>query len=197
MRIPHTRLICALTVATMGLGPVAVRAGQGPGRPPKRVAPALDAVLPLLNDAVVRIKAGDTALTGIRVKPDVALVTLPGDAPPPAGYEAALYDAWTAAPVVATDAATRTVLVRVPAPRNPAPALKPATLPPSAGFVIGAASKGQTLDIRTVWVEPGEAVGVPPGGAVFAVDGGFLGVMNGKALVSGAEILARANRLAK
>jgi hypothetical protein len=185
------RLIGTVAIVLGGIGAVSA---QGPGREPKRVAPSLDAVLPQLNSAVVRLRSGATPVTGIRVQSDLAVVMLPVDAPAPDRYSAAVFDNWTAAPIVARDADRSMVLVRVP-PAAAAPALKSAALPATAGFVVGAANLGPNLDIRTVWVEPGETPAVAPGAAVFAVDGAFLGVLQGRSLVPAADILKRAAAL--
>jgi hypothetical protein len=185
------RLICCLAIVT---GSVGLLAAQGPGRPPKVVAPSLDGVLPLLNTVVIRVRAGDTPLTGLRFRSDLAVVTVPGSAPLPAGYEAAEFDKWTAAPVLATDPERRMVLLRVPAGREMR--ISPSDLPGTAGFVVGAASQGPTLDIRTVWVEPGQTPDVPPGAMLFAVNGYFLGVMTGdKTLLPGIDTLRAAMAL--
>jgi hypothetical protein len=68
------------------------------------------------------------------------------------------------------------------------------------GFVVAAVNVGQTLDIRTVWLEPGEKVDLPAGAAVFAADGRFAGLtaaVDGKTIiVPGADVLARAEALA-
>jgi hypothetical protein len=102
--------------------------------------------------------------------------------------------------VVAIDANRRLVLVRTSGKREPAPELAPAAakLP---GFVVMSASKGATLDIRTVWLAPDEPVDMPAGAAVFGVDGRFLGLVHeaggrrvllpAEGLVTQAEALAR------
>ena len=68
------------------------------------------------------------------------------------------------------------------------------------GFFLAAVSVGQTLDIRTKWLEPGERVDLPAGAAVFATDGRFAGltavVDGGTIIVPGADVLARAEELA-
>jgi hypothetical protein len=186
------RLICCVAIVVGGVG---LGAAQGPGRPPKVVAPSLEPVMPLLNAVVVRVRAGDTPLTGIRFRPDLVVVTLPGEAPLPAGYELAEFDKWAAATVLATDTERRMVLLRVPAGKEML--IRPGTLPGTAGFVVGAASQGQTLDIRTVWVEPGQTPDLPPGAAVFGVDGYFMGVMTGKTLLPGVDVLRGAMALTR
>ena len=65
---------------------------------------------------------------------------------------------------------------------------------------MGAVSVGPTLDIRTVWLEPGEKIDLPPGAAVFAGDGRFAGLTSavdgGTIIIPGADVLASAEELA-
>ena len=86
-----------------------------------------------------------------------------------------MFDPWAAAAVIATNPQERVVLVRIPATQ--APALNPVSLQAVGQFVVGAASLGPKLDIRTVWLEPGQIPALPAGSAVFTVDGGFVGLM--------------------
>src|SRR5687767_11650338 len=87
---------------------------QEPAKDPAKVklTMSLEAVLPLLNTAVVRVRtpseaqvaAGDatleaardgvatTHLTGIRVSNDLAIVSIPDVDPPPASYDVAFFD---------------------------------------------------------------------------------------------------------
>ena len=156
--------------------------GQEPAKDPakvKRLTMSLEAVLPLLNTAVVRVRtpseaqvaAADatleaardgvatTHLTGIRVSNDLAIVSVPDVDPLPASYDVALFDGWLPAAMVATDDARLYALLRLSGQRAAAPAL--AASPVAPGFVVFAVSVGQTLDIRTVWLEPGEKVELP------------------------------------
>ena len=179
---------------------------------------SLEKVLPLLNAVVVRVRtpsegqvaAGDATLeasrdgvatkhlTGIRVSNDLAIVAVPGIDPPPASYDVALFDGWLPARMVATDATHLYTLLRLTGQRAAAPKL--AAAPVAPGFVVAAVSVGQTLDIRTVWLEPGEKLDLPAGAAVFATDGRFAGltaVVDGRTvIVPGADVLARAEELA-
>ena len=177
MAASHLRLICNVTSAialpaTLGALPVSA---HGPGRPPKQVAPKLDAVLPLLNASVVRVRATNN-LTGVRIADDLAVVLIPGNGPMPASFEVGLFGGWMPAQVERSDPAQRLVVLRLAGKREPAPKLAPADLPPGADFVVTAAGAGATLDIRTVWLEPDAPLEAPPGAAVFAVDGRFLGL---------------------
>jgi hypothetical protein len=65
--------------------------------------------------------------------------------------------------------------------------------------VVGAVSVGATLDIRTVWLEPGETIDLPAGAAVFALDGRFAGLTSavdgGTIIIPGADVLASADEL--
>ena len=220
--IPIRRLVLAVTAAALTATVVLPSSGaaQGPGQPPKRIAPSLDAVLPKLNNSVVRVRtpseaqlAGSDAsleaardgvattdLTGVRIREDLAVVAIPGSGPMPSSFDVGLFGAWLPAPVVGTDAARRLVLVRTPGKRESAPELAPAaaTLP---GFVVMAAGKGATLDIRTVWLAPDEPVEMPAGAVVFGVDGRFLGLVHeadGRRTLLPAEgLLVHAERMAK
>ena len=211
--------IAGLAVA-FALAAVPAR-GQEPAKDPakvKRLTMSLEAVLPLLNTAVVRVRtpseaqvaAADatleaardgvatTHLTGIRVSNDLAIVSVPDVDPPPASYDVALFDGWLPAAMVATDDARLYALLRLSGQRAAAPAL--AASPVAPGFVVFAVSVGQTLDIRTVWLEPGEKVELPAGAAVFATDGRFAGltaaVDGGTIIIPGADVLASAEELA-
>jgi len=97
-----------------------------------------------------------------------------------------------------TDDAHLYALLRLTGQRAAAPKL--AAAPVAPGFVVAAVSVGQTLDIRTVWLEPGEKVDLPAGAAVFATDGRFAGltaaVDGGTIFVPGADVLASADELA-
>ena len=158
--------------ATLSALPVSA---QGPGRPPKQVAPKLDAVLPQLNASLVRVRT-PTNLTGVRVADDLAVVFVPGSGAMPASFEVGWCGGWTPAQVESSDPAQRLVLLRLAGRREPAPKLTPADLPPGADFVVTAAGAGATLDIKTVWLEPDAPLDAPPGAAVFALDGRFLGL---------------------
>jgi hypothetical protein len=220
---PSVLPIAALAMAA-ALAAAAARAqepAQDPARDSRRVirlTPSLDAVLPLLNTAVVRVRtpseaqvaAGDatleaarngvaiTHLTGIRVSNDLAIVSVPDVDPPPASYDVALFDGWLPAPLIATDDGRLYALLRLSGRREPAPAL--AAAPVAPGFVVAAVSVGQTLDFPRVWLEPGEKVDLPAGAAVFAMDGRFAGltaaVDGGTIIIPGAEVLATAEELA-
>ena len=100
--------------------------------------------------------------------------------------------------MVATDDARLYALLRLSGQRAAAPKLAAAPMAP--GFVVAAVNVGQTLDIRTVWLEPGEKVDLPAGAAVFATDGRFAGltaaVDGGTIIVPGADVLASAEELA-
>jgi hypothetical protein len=99
--------------------------------------------------------------------------------------------------VVATDESGLYALLRVSGRREAAP--KIAAAPVAPGFVVGAVSVGATLDIRKVWLEPGETIDLPAGAAVWAEDGRFAGlstaVDGGTIIVPGADVLARAEEL--
>ena len=60
-------------------------------------------------------------------------------------------------------------------------------------------SVGTTFDIRTVWLEPGDKIDLPPGAAVWAVDGRFAGLTSavdgGTIIIPGADVLASADEL--
>jgi hypothetical protein len=183
----------------------------------KRLTMSLEKVLPLLNTAVVRVRtpsesqlaAGDktleaardgvkvTHLTGIRVSDDLAIVAVPDVDPAPTSYDVNFYDGWLPAPVVATDESGLYALLQVSGRREVAPKLAAAPIAP--GFVVGAVSVGATLDIRTVWLEPGEKIDLPPGAAVWAVDGRFAGLTSavdgGTIIIPGADVLASADEL--
>jgi hypothetical protein len=215
----------ALSIAALAMAvvlPTAATWAQEPARDPakpvKRLTMSLDAVLPVLNTAVIRVRtpseaqvaAGDatleaardgvaiTHLTGIRVSNDLAIVAVPDVEPPPASFDVALFDGWLPAPMVATDDARLYALLRISGRREPAPTL--AAAPVAPGFVVAAVSVGQTLDIRTMWLEPGEQVDLPAGAAVFASDGRFAGltasVDGGTIIIPGADVLATAKELA-
>jgi hypothetical protein len=210
--------LAGLTMA-FALAAVPARA-QEPARDPAKVTlpMSLDAVLPLLNTAVVRVRtpsesqvaAGDatleaarngvatTHLTGIRVGDDLAIVAIPDVDPAPSSYDVALFDGWLPSAIVATDDAHLYALLRLSGRREAAPALAAAPLAP--GFVVAAVSVGQKLDIRTPWLEPGEKIDLPPGAAVWAVDGRFAGltaaVDGGTIIIPGADVLGSAEELA-
>ena len=217
---PSTLPIAALAmaVALAGAPARAQEPAKDPAKPVKQLSMSLDKVLPLLNAAVVRVRtpsegqvaAGDatleaardgvatTNLTGIRVSNDLAIVSVPHVDPPPASYDVALFDGWLPARMVATDDGRRYALLRLSGQRAAAPKLAAAPMAP--GFVVAAVNVGQTLDIRTVWLEPGEKVDLPAGAAVFAADGRFAGLtaaVDGRTIiVPGADVLASANELA-
>jgi hypothetical protein len=215
--------VAALAVAVVVLAgtrtPAAAQdaPAQDSGRRPTRLTMSLDKVLPLLNTAVVRVRtpsesqlaAGDktiesardgvriTHLTGIRVSDDLAIVLVPDVDPAPTSYDVALYDGWLPAPVVATDDSHLYALLRLSGQRGAAPAV--AAAPVAPGFVVGAVSVGATLDIRKPWLEPGDKIDLPPGAAVFAVDGRFAGLTSavdgGTIIIPGADVLASAEEL--
>jgi hypothetical protein len=212
--------VAALAVVVAGVlaGSAAPALAQdAPTRQPTRLTMSLDKVLPLLNTAVVRVRtpseaqaaAGDapagatrngvnvTHLTGIRVSDDLAIVSVPDVNPAPTSYDVALYDGWLPAPVVAQDDSGLYALLRVSGRPEPAPTLAAAPIAP--GFVVGAVSVGPKLDIRTPWLEPGETIDLPPGAAVWAVDGRFAGLSSavdgGTIIVPGADVLANAEEL--
>jgi hypothetical protein len=204
--LPHRRLVVAAlaTAVAVAVAPQSVGAQDGP-KPLKRLTMSLDKVLPLLNTAVLRVRTpGETSdgvktthLTGIRVSNDLVIVSVPDVDPAPTSYGVQLYDGWQPAPVVATDESGLYALLQVGERREAAPTLTPAPVAP--GFVVGAVSAGQILDIRQVWLEPGEKVDLPPGAAVFAVDGRFAGLTSavdgGTIIVPGADVLANAEEL--
>jgi hypothetical protein len=209
-------LAAAVAVVLAGRAAPAV-AQDAPARRPTRVTMSFDKVLPLLNTAVVRVRtpsesqlgAADatleaardgvktTHLTGIRVSDDLAIVSVPDVDPAPTSYDVGLYDGWLPAPVVATDEGRLYALLRVSGRPEPAPAV--AAAPVTPGFVVGAVSVGATLDIRPVWLEPGEKIDLPPGATVWAVDGRFAGltaaVDGGTIIIPGADVLASAEEL--
>jgi hypothetical protein len=210
--------IAALALCTALTG--APARAQEPAKDPAKVTltMSLEAVLPLLNTAVVRVRtpsetqvgAGDATLesarngvatthfTGVRVANDLVIVAIPDVDPPPAGYDVALFDGWLPAPMVAADDARLYALLRISGRREPAPALAAAPIAP--GFVVAAVTVGQILDIRRLWLEPGEKVDLPAGAAVFAMDGRFAGltavVDGGTIIIPGADVLASAEELA-
>ena len=113
----------------------------------------LDAVLPLLNTAVIRVRtpseaqvaAGDatieaardgvatTHLTGIRVSNDLLIVSVPDVDPQPASYDVALFDGWLPAPIVAIDDAHLDALLGSPAAAGrPRPWPRPRSRPASS-----------------------------------------------------------------
>lgn len=196
------RLICNLTSAvalsaTLSALPVSA---QGPGRPPKQVAPKLDAVLPMLN-AVVPLRSAGTHLAAVRVSAEHAVAYVPGRESLPPDYEARFDNAWARLNESAPDAARRLVLVRVPAGAVKAPALTAKPLPASAIFIVGAAGRERDLDIQTVWLEPGGSVDLPAGAVVFDTDGGFLGLAierdGQRTIMPAADVLSAAAALAK
>lgn len=198
--------------------PAPARAQDPPAKPVTRLTMSLDAVLPLLNTVVVRVRtpsesqvaASDatieaarngvatTHLTGIRVTDDLAIVSVPDVDPVPSSYDVALFDGWLPAPVVATDDGHLYALLRISGRREPAATLAPAPVAP--GWVVAAVSIGPKLDIPRVWLEPGEKIDLPAGAAVFSTDGRFAGltaaVDGGTIIVPGADVLANAQELA-
>ncbi len=218
---PTVVAILAVAVATLADAAAPAHA-QGSDARRKRLTMSYEKVLPLLNTAVLRVRtpgesqatAGDatagnatadaardaatvTHLTGIRIAEDLAIVGVPDVDPAPTSYDVALYDGWLPAPVVATDESRLYALLRVSGRPEPAPAIEAAPVAP--GFVVGAVSIGATLDIRSVWLEPGEKIDLPAGAAVFAVDGRFAGLTSavdgGTIIVPGADVLASAEEL--
>jgi hypothetical protein len=214
----------APTVAALAAAIVAILAGshapasaQDTNQRTTRLTMSLDKILPLLNTAVVRVRtpgesqpgAGETTtgaardglkvthLTGIRVSDDLAIVSVPDVDPAPTSYDVALYDGWLPAPVVATDESGLYALLRVSGRRDAAPKL--AAAPVAPGFGVGAVSVGPKLDIRKPWLEPGETIDLPPGAAVWAVDGRFAGLTSavdgGTIILPGADVLAHAEEL--
>jgi hypothetical protein len=215
MTAPIVAALAVAVAAALAATPVPA-AGQDTGRRPTQLKANLDKVLPVLNTAVVRVRtpsesqlSGDatlesardgvkvTHLTGIRVGDELVIVSVPDEGPAPTSYDVALYDRWVPAPVVAKDDIGVYALLRIPARREPAPSLAAAPMAP--GFVVGAVSVGQTLDIRTVWLEPGGTIDLPAGAAVWAMDGRFAGLSSavdgGTILVPGADVLAAAEEL--
>jgi hypothetical protein len=213
-------LAAAVAVALAGtVAPAAAQdaGAQGSDGRVRRLPMSLEKVLPLLNTAVVRVRtpseshlaAGDktlesardgvkmTHLTGIRVSDDLAIVSVPDVDPAPTSYDVALYDGWLPAPIVATDESGLYALLQVSGRREAAPQIAAAPITP--GFVVGAVSVGATLDIRTVWLEPGDKIDLPPGAAVWAVDGRFAGLTSavdgGTIIIPGADVLASADEL--
>ena len=199
MAASHLRLIRgAVLVGGVLLGVDGVSA-QGPGQPPKRIAPKLDAVLPLLNASLVRVRAAgsEEALTGLRIADDQALVWVPGTAPVPKAFETGVFDTWSPATLQSTEG--RFVLLRTTGHREAARRLAPTTLAEPA-FVVAAAGAGKVLDVQTVWVDPREPITLAAGAAVFTMDGGLAGVVTEsggqKAVLAGPEVVARAGQLA-
>jgi hypothetical protein len=197
------RLICTLiSVVALGTTIGAFPASaQGPGRPPKRVAPTLDAVLPMLN-AVVPLRSPDGAhLAAVRTSGDHALAYVPGSGPLPEGFDARVDNAWTRLNESSPDAARRLVLVRVPPGSPKPPVLTAKALPASAIFIVGAAGREKDLDIQTVWLEPGGPIDLPAGAVVFDAEGGFLGLVTERdgqrAIMPAGDVLAAAAALAK
>lgn len=209
-RLPRPLLAALTMAAAIAVATRPVQAQETP-RQPIRLTMSLEKVLPLLNTAVVRVRtpggatpgaspdaAALTHLTGIRVTNDLAIVAVPDVDPAPASYEVALYDKWLPAPIVGTDESHLYALLKVSDRPEAAPKLDAAPVAP--GFVVGAVSVGPTLDIRKPWLEPGEKIDLPPGAAVFAVDGRFAGLTSavdgGTIIIPGAEVLASAEELA-
>ena len=217
---PTAPSVAALAVSVTLAAAVPARAqepAKDPAKPVTRLKMSLDGVLPLLNTAVVRVRttseaqvaAGDATLeaarngvatihlTGIRVSNDLAIVAVPDVDPAPTSYDIALFDGWLPGTVVATDDAHLYALLRISGRREAAPTLAAAPLAP--GFVVWAVSVGQTFDIKTMWLEPGEKVDLPAGAAVFATDGRFAGltaaVDGGTIIIPGADVLASAEEL--
>ncbi|MET0271596.1 MAG: hypothetical protein ABW360_01255 [Phenylobacterium sp.] len=210
------------TAVALGAAPTPAHAQDAP-KPLTRIPMSLEKVLPLLNTAVVKVRtpsgshpgkadappagaknaaagkdgAKVTHLTGIRVGEDLAIVSVPDVDPAPTSYDVALYDGWLAASVVATDESGLYALLRISGRPEAAPKLAAAPITP--GFVVGAVCVGTTLDIRTVWLEPGEKIDLPPGAAVWAVDGRFAGLTSavdgGTIIIPGADVLASAEEL--
>ena len=204
-RLPRPLVAALATAASVAVAPHPVQA-QETSRQPTRLTMSLEKVLPLLNTAVVRVRipgasaegAKVTHLTGIRVTNDLAIVAVPDVDPAPTSYEVALFDGWLPAPVVGTDANHLYALLQVSGRREAAPKMDAAAVAP--GFVVGAVSVGPTMDIKSVWLEPGEKIDLPPGAAVFAVDGRFAGLTSavdgGTIIIPGADVLASGEELA-
>jgi hypothetical protein len=201
MMASSIRLACGVLSVAAAVGLAASPAAQGPGQPPKRIAPRLDAVLPLLNASLVRVRpaGSEQPLTGLRVTDEQTLVWVPGTGALPERFESGVFDTWSAAPVVATAAADRFVLLATTGHREAARRLEPAMLDEPA-FVVAAAGAGKTLDIETVWVDPREPVTLAAGAAVFTMDGRLAGLVTEaggrRTLVAPTEVLARAALLA-
>ena len=203
IRIPLMSAVAMAAALAVTASPS--EAGQGPGRPPARVAPSLDAVLPLLDKAVVRVRTPGVAqanLTGLRLRDDLVLVAVPGSGPLPTSFDVGVFGTWAPAPVLGSDAARRLVIVKA-APRpgsGPMPALKAAT-PALPGFLVRAASTGDRLDVKTVWVDALDGADVPDGALVFGTDGSFAGLgasQGGKPTVlPAAGVLAAANAVVR
>lgn len=225
MSVPTVAALAVVVAGTLAGSPSFAGAQDTPGRQATtRLTMKLDKVLPLLNTAVVRVRTpgdaqpatGDapaaaargaatvTHLTGIRVSDDLAIVLVPDVDPAPTSYDVALYDGWLPAPVVAKDDSGLYALLRVAGRPEPAPTLAAAPIAP--GFVVGAVSVEDKLqpglaklDIRTPWLEPGETIDLPPGAAVWAVDGRFAGLSSavdgGTIIIPGADVLANAEEL--
>ena len=208
----------AMVIALTGAPARAQEPAKDPAaKPVIRLRMSLDAVLPLLNTVVVRVRtpseaqvaAGDatleaardggatTHLTGIRISDDLAIVAVPDVDPAPASYDVNFFDGWLPAAIVATDDARLYALLRISGRREPAPAL--AAAPVAPGYVVAAVSVGQELEMPRVWLEPGEKVNLPAGAAVFAMDGRFAGltaaVDGGTIIIPGADVLASAEEL--
>jgi hypothetical protein len=198
MAVPRLRLICGTVLIGAALLGALRASAQGPGQPPKRIAPTLDAVLPLLNASLVRVRAAgtDQALTGLRIADDQALIWVPGTAPVPKAFEAGVFDTWSPATIRSSEG--RFVLLRTSGHPEPARRLDPRTLAEPA-FVVAAAGAGKTLDVQTVWVDPQEPITLAAGAAVFTMDGGFAGLVmesgDRKAILAGPEVVARAGQL--
>lgn len=214
---PPALPIAILALALAGVPARGQEPGQDPAKPVITLKMNLDAVLPLLDTAVIRVRtpseaqvaAGDatieaardgvatTHLTGIRVSNDLLIVSVPDVDPQPASYDVALFDGWLPAPIVAIDDAHLYALLRISGSRGPAPAL--AAAPVAPGFVVAAVSVGQKLDIKPFWLEPGEKVDLPAGAAVFAMNGRFAGLTSavdgGTIIIPGADVLASAEEL--
>jgi hypothetical protein len=225
MSAPTVAAVAAAVAVVLagGVSPVAAQQAPAPGAAQgtdgrvTRLKMSLDKVLPLLNTAVVHVRtpsesqlaAGDktlesardgvkvTHLTGLRVSDDLAIVSVPDVTPAPTSYDVALYDGWLPAAVVATDETGLYALLQVSGRRDAAPKIDAAPITP--GFVVGAVSVGTTFDIRTVWLEPGDKIDLPPGAAVWAVDGRFAGLTSavdgGTIIIPGADVLASADEL--
>ena len=213
----QTAVALAAAVVAFLAGSAIPATAQGPEQRTTRLTMSLEKILPLLNTAVVRVRtpggsqppAGEkttgaardgvkvTNLTGIRVSDDLAIVSVPDVDPTPTSYDVALYDGWLPAPVVATDENGLYALLRVSGRREPAPKLVAAPIAP--GFVLGAVSVGPELEMPTVWLEPGETIALPPGAAVWDVDGRFAGLTSavdgGTIIIPGADVLASAEEL--
>jgi hypothetical protein len=201
MAVSPIRLVSGAALAAVLLAFAPPLPAQGPGQPPKRIAPKLDAVLPLLNASLVRVRpaGSDAALTGLRIRDDETLVWVPGTGALPQTYESGVFDTWSAATVRASAPVDRFVLLQTTGHREAARPLEPVLLK-APGFVVAAAGAGKVLDVQTVWVDPAEPITLPAGAAVFTTDGKLAGVVtesSGKrTLIPGTEVLARAGLLA-